>query len=176
MSSVTSTAQVPLSFNVKDLQPLNLGKPQKFNFDLPELPQPPTAAERAAQLAKQDQLKVHTVFQANGKIIGNVLENGWAESRNGVSFPRNLSDDPTLRSQQIADHLHKSYPDLEVITFDKMAAPTSKDYQQHVLSGNLFSSGDFTANSVSDHSPKAAMSYDIFKALFLDEVKSNPAS
>lgn len=166
MTSVTATAQPPLSFNIKELQPLNVGEPQKFDFDLPELPQPPTAEEKAAQLAWQEQLKVHTVFQVNGKVIGNVLENGWAESQNSDSFPRNMSDDPTLRSQQIAEHLKKSYPNLEVITFDKATAPSNKDYRQHVLSGEPFRLADYTTSPLSTHTAKEAMSYDMFKLFF----------
>nr|WP_320116712.1 hypothetical protein [uncultured Desulfuromonas sp.] len=182
MSSVSAASFSSTRLSVADLTPLNLSA-NLITFDEAlsniQLPAEPTADEIAAQLARQNQMELLAVFQSNGKIIGNVLENGWSrmESNADGTGTGSIWDDITdlgltgrdaaeYLTQRLADQLRQRYPDLEVISFDGTQAPTSGDYQQQVAAGKTFSA-QMPSAEIAQH--QAQTSYDLFSALFLQD-------
>jgi len=183
MSSVSSFLS-PTRFSVADLTPLTPpAGALKFDDSLAkiELPAEPTAQERAEQIARQNQTKLFAVFQSNGKIVGNVLENGWsrmesnADGRGAGSIWDDISqlglsgrDAAEYLTERLAEQLRQRYPDLEILSFDGAQAPTSGDYQQQVLAGKTFSA-QMPMPNVDFAQSRAQSSYDLFSALFLQD-------
>ena len=181
MSSLSSLSVAPARFSVADLTPLAIpANALKFDdtLDSIQLPVERSPQEIAAQIERQNQTKLLAVFQSNGKIIGNVLENGWsrmesnADGRSAGAIWDEISqfglsgrDAAEYLTQRLADQLRQRYPDLEVVSFDAAQAPTSGDYQQQVAAGGMFSPRTFYGND--GQSLQAQASYDLFSALFL---------
>ena len=179
MSSVADSVNSSRRVNLAELIPLK-GELKKVPFEeMPQLLPEPTQAELDAQLAKQNQIKVHAVFQVNGKIIGNVLENGWTEFQKNADAPHDSTiwDNATKRglsgagaadylTEKITAHLRQRYPGLQVITFDSASAPTSGEYHERVLSGGSFNK---SCIATAGNRLNSSLSYDAFKSLFLQE-------
>jgi len=182
MSSVAALSQPVTRYSVAGLTPLN-NADSIITFDDTlsqiELPAEPTAEERAAQIARQNQIELLAVFQVNGKIIGNVLENGWSRMESNADGMNTgaIWDDITnlgltgrdaaeYLTERLADQLSQRYPGLEVITFDDAQAPTNGDYQQQVADGGTFSTQPLRSNYTQT---QAQISYDLFSALFLQD-------
>ena len=160
-----------ISFKGEDLKRVDPGKPVKMDFEMPKLPEPPSQVVLDTQIAIQKQRKVHSVFQVDGKIIGNVVIGGGTETNNGATISsrlgQNLSSNPEIRSQQVAEYLQNKYPGLEVITFDNGSAPTIKEYHERLLSGGTFSSRSDDVNSDVLGQSKSAWDYDLFRNSFI---------
>ncbi|EAT15491.1 hypothetical protein HTZ97_14965 [Desulfuromonas acetoxidans] len=182
MSSVSASSLSFTRLSVADLTPLNdFDSIIKFDDALSniQLPAERTSEEIAAQIARQNEMKLFAVFQSNGKIVGNVLENGWsrmesnADGRGTGSIWDDISqfgltgrDAAEYLTQRLADQLRERYPDLEVLSFDAAQAPTSGDYQHQLAAGKTFSAQIPTVD-VAHH--QAQTSYDLFSALFLQD-------
>ena len=182
MSSVSDSSSSISRLSVADLTPLNIPDSMlKFDEMLSHVhfPVEKNSEEIVAQFERQNQIKLFAVFQSNGKIIGNVLENGWSrmesilDGKGTGSIWDDISqlgfsgrDAAEYLTERLADQLRQRYPDLEVMSFDGAEAPTSGDYQHQVAAGKTFSAQTPTAD-VAHH--QAQTSYDLFSALFLQD-------